>query len=249
MNATSARSRPAAWWAAAVALGGTTLIGIGAFWLSFTALTDLARLAGIAADQAWVWALIIDGVIVVCTVSVAALDDAGWRAVAYPWSLLAAAAAVSVVANIVHAIMQAPAAMPRPLAGAIAAVPPLVLLAGTHLTVVVGRHSRHEPAAPIAEPLGTAPAPTPSRSKTTVEPRRAMNKNAGTPTRGRRHDTETTRRLAGEAIVLHGQGSSSREIAEQLGVHRSTVDRWLNRAPSGASEETTRNENRTESEK
>lgn len=56
---------PVARWVVGTAIGGTVLIAVGAFWLSFTALTDLAVRAGIPAGQAWVWPLIVDGIIVV----------------------------------------------------------------------------------------------------------------------------------------------------------------------------------------
>ena len=57
-------------WTAVV---GTVFIAVGAFWLSFTALADLARRSGIAPTQAWAWPLIVDGIIVVGTVAVVAL--------------------------------------------------------------------------------------------------------------------------------------------------------------------------------
>ncbi|WP_230198276.1 DUF2637 domain-containing protein [Flaviflexus massiliensis] len=61
-------------------------IAIGAFWLSFTSLADLAARSGIGAGQAWAWPLIVDDIIVVATVAVVAL--AGQKAAWYPWALL-----------------------------------------------------------------------------------------------------------------------------------------------------------------
>ena len=55
---------------------GTVFIALGAFWLSFTALADLAARSGVDRGQAWAWPLIVDGIIVVATVAVVAL--AGW---------------------------------------------------------------------------------------------------------------------------------------------------------------------------
>lgn len=62
------------------AVFGTVVIATGAFWLSFTALTDLAERSGIEAGQAWMWPVIVDGIIVVATVSVVAMagDDKAW---------------------------------------------------------------------------------------------------------------------------------------------------------------------------
>ncbi|MFZ2480627.1 MAG: DUF2637 domain-containing protein, partial [Propioniciclava sp.] len=119
-------------WAARTAIAGTCLIAFGAFWLSFTALADLATRSGIAAGQAWAWPLIVDGIIVVATVSVVAL--AGQKTAWYPWMLLAGGALISVTANAVHAVVSADADVPNVLAAAVAAVPPFVLLAINHLT-------------------------------------------------------------------------------------------------------------------
>ena len=144
------RGRIAVW----TAVAGTVFIAAAAFWLSFTALADLARRSGVDESQAWAWPLIVDGIIVVATVSVVAL--AGQRAAWYPWLLLMAGAAVSVAANAIHAVVAADADVPSALAGSVAAVPPLVLLAITHLTVVLTRRFRGEPPTQTAELVSSA---------------------------------------------------------------------------------------------
>ena len=184
------------------AIAGTVFIACGAFWLSFTALADLARRSGIDSGQAWAWPLIVDGIIVVATVSVVAL--AGQRGAWYPWLLLAAGAVVSVTANAIHAVLAADTDVPALLAGAVAAVPPLVLLASTHLTVIL---IRPLPAVPEPKPVGSEAEPV-----TSDDP-------PASPTR------ET-------AAVLRGEGWSNKAIARHLGVHPSTVGRWL---PAGTS--------------
>lgn len=141
-------------WVVITAVSGTVFIAIGAFWLSFTSLADLARRSGIGAGQAWAWPLIVDGIIVVATVAVVAL--AGKRAAWYPWALLIGGALVSVTANALHAIIAADADVPSILAGAVAAVPPLVLLAITHLTAVL---ARNDPARDHGELLLTVEDP------------------------------------------------------------------------------------------
>ncbi len=191
----------------AVAVAGTVLIALGAFWLSFTSLAGLARQCGIPAARAWVWPLIVDGVIVVATVSVVAIGGGGWdrRAARYPWALLLAGACVSVLANASHAVVAAHAHVPTALAALVAAVPPLVLLAITHLTVELTGHRTS---------IVTANA----RAQTPLTPRRR-------PGRANRADA---RGPAGEALRLRAQTSlSNREIARRLGVHPSTVGRWL----------------------
>lgn len=154
-------------WAVSTAASGTVLIGLGAFWLSFVALADLARRSGIAAGQAWVWPLLVDGLIVVATIAVVALD--GHTRAWYPWTLLIAGAVVSVIANAMHSLVAADASVPGVLAAAVASVPPLVLLASTHLTVVLIRSAhRREPAgtAATAEP----PADSPGADQSAAQP-------------------------------------------------------------------------------
>lgn len=87
--------------------------------------------------------MIVDGIIVVVTVAVVALADqkAAW----YPWTLLIGGAVVSVTANALHAIVAADGDVPAVLAVAIAAVPPVVLLAITHLTVILTRTTDSQP--------------------------------------------------------------------------------------------------------
>lgn len=126
----------AANWVTGVGVAGTVLIAMGAFVLSFTALTDLAESAGIRSDLTWIWPLIVDGLIVVATIGVVAL--AGREDAWYPWVLLVAASVVSIAANAVHATFHA-TSVPALMAALIAAVPPLVLMAVTHLSVVLNR--------------------------------------------------------------------------------------------------------------
>nr|WP_245348842.1 DUF2637 domain-containing protein [Brachybacterium fresconis] len=134
----SRRSSPSSRrWAVITAVAGTVFIAGGAFWLSFTALAGLAARSGVGGSQAWAWPLIVDGIIVVATVAVVAL--AGLRSAWYPWALLIGGAAVSVTANAIHAVVAADADVPGVLAAAVAAVPPVVLLAITHLTVILTR--------------------------------------------------------------------------------------------------------------
>jgi len=191
------------------------LIAAFAFWLSFTALTDLARRSGVEAEQAWAWPLIVDGLIVVATVAVVALDRKGgsW----YPWMLLMAGTVVSVTANALHAIVAADADVPGLLAGCVAAVPPLVLLASTHLTVVLIRSHHTSAAGPEEQPVPGGAASTVLTATQTVAPR----------TGGRRE----------VAAGLRVEGWSNKRIARHLGVAPSTIGRWLPRAePPGAPE-------------
>ena len=198
-------------WAVVTAATGTVLIGVGAFWLSFMALADLAARSGIAPGQAWIWPLLVDGLIVVSTIAVVALD--GRHGAWYPWALLICGALVSVAANALHAIVAADASVPGVLAATVAAVPPLVLLASTHLTVVLTRSTtRTSNAAQVPdEPPGlTEPEP----------------------------DAEAVPGRRERAVRLREAGWSNKAIAEELAVHPSTVGRWF--TPPVEEPETTR---------
>lgn len=191
-------------WAAMTAVAGTVFIAAGAFWLSFTSLADLAARSGIGTGQAWAWPLIVDGIIVVATVAVVAL--AGQRSAWYPWALLVGGALVSVTANAIHAVVAADADVPRMLAASVAAVPPVVLLAITHLTVILTRTT--DPATALAAAAESIPA-LPS----------------GEPEPPRRDDGVADRRALG--WELREAGWSNKRIARELGVHPSTVGRWF----------------------
>lgn len=216
-------------WAVVTAVSGTVFIAAGAFWLSFTALADLAARSGVGAGQAWAWPLIVDGIIVVATVAVVAL--AGQKSAWYPWALLIGGAAVSVTANAIHAVVAADADVPGVLAAAVAAVPPVVLLAITHLTVILTRPapdtaSPDDPASLAAPPPAVLDAPTqPRRVELTVPPRPDDLESA---MRALTSDTPTaaTERRS-RAAALRDGGWSNKRIARELGVHPSTVGRWF----------------------
>jgi hypothetical protein len=240
-------------WPVVIAAGGTIMIAAGAFWLSFTALADLAGRSGIAAEQAWTWPLLVDGLIVVSTVAAVALD--GHRTAWYPWSLLIAGAVVSVTANALHAIVAGTSSVPAALAAVVAAVPPVTLLASTHLTTVLIRSTHpgrpHDPGPETADldasslAVGTPadPALLPTAGPAPVEPSSAItvtahSDEADSTRSGPAPTAETGRKNVGSpggarrrerAAELRAQGWSNRRIAAELEVHPSTVGRWLGR--------------------
>lgn len=219
-------------WAAATSVAGTVFIAAGAFWLSFTALADLARRSGIDARLTWAWPLIVDGVIVVSTVAVVAL--AGERTAWYPWALLIGGAAVSVTGNSLHAVVAADADVSPALAAAVAAVPPVVLLAITHLTAVLTRTRQDSDAsttelfradetydsATRLDPHAASASPPPAASD-------AADHAAAAPL------SVSVRRE--RAARLREAGWSNKQISRELRVHPSTVGRWFtNHHPDGA---------------
>lgn len=248
-------------WAVVAAASGTVLIGAGAFWLSFVALADLAVRSGIEVGQAWIWPLLVDGLIVVATVAVVALD--GHRSAWYPWALLIAGALMSVTANAAHALVAATATVPGLLASTVAAVPPLVLLASTHLTVVLTRSTKTTTAEPPvvtsarewvparAEAIGSASDEPP----VAIEPGPADAKAPRIANASPASETEPTEPAPSElapvpetesggavlgrrerAEALRAAGWSNKAIARELGVHASTVGRWAHRTSDPASQ-------------
>lgn len=218
-----------------LAVTGTILLALGAFWLSFTTLRDLAILSGIPEGQAWMWPLIVDGVILEATISVVALRDSARTARRFAWLLLGAGAGVSVAANITHAVVAADTRVPALVAALVASVPPLVLLAMTHLTVELTRNTTRTPTGRELVPpllvadetttIVTSTDPDGSEQDAVPEPRdttavaRPVATGGG---RGRRGDARV------RALVLDAEGVSKRQIAAQLGVHPTTVGRWVN---------------------
>lgn len=218
-------------WAVVTAVSGTVFIAAGAFWLSFTALADLAARSGVGAGQAWAWPLIVDGIIVVATVAVVAL--AGQRNAWYPWALLIGGAAVSVTANAIHAVVAADADVPGVLAASVAAVPPVVLLAITHLTVILTRPTPSTASADDADAVLAAPGPAVLDALGRSSPQElTAPHDTEQSAHGARTDAPYTPAAAAlnrrdRAAELRRRGWSNKRIARELGVHPSTVGRWF----------------------
>lgn len=94
-------------------------LALAAFVLSFDALRHLAAANGVAAGMAWLYPAIIDGAIIIFSLSVlqASLNRERTR---YPWALVGLFTALSIGLNVLHA---STAPLPRLLA----AVPPIAL--------------------------------------------------------------------------------------------------------------------------
>lgn len=110
------------------AAASTAVTGLS-FWMSFTALSDLAARNGITETQAPALPLIVDGLTIVSTIAAYASDTK--RARVYAWALLILGTAVSVAGNAAHAYGHGPVAV------AIAVIPPLVQLFSIHLTMTL----------------------------------------------------------------------------------------------------------------
>jgi hypothetical protein len=134
----------------------TALIVIASFVLSFSSLWDLAsRSVSWPRDLAWLWPLIVDGVVIVATIAIRALTNTAPAAEegllvdaahagddqsriqqrrdrAFFWWMLVAAASVSVVGNGLHSLLPAGQPLSPLLSVVIGCVPACALLATTH---------------------------------------------------------------------------------------------------------------------
>jgi DNA-binding NarL/FixJ family response regulator len=124
-----------------------------------------------------------------------------------------AGTAVSVTANAVHATVASDADVPGLLASCVAAVPPLVLLASTHLTVVLVRSRRSVPGL-------TAEAVENREDAEGIEDDDASEM-ASVPGVGGRREF---------AAGLRAEGWSNKAIARRLGVAPSTIGRWFSQS-------------------
>ncbi|MEE6140649.1 DUF2637 domain-containing protein [Mycobacterium sp. 050128] len=136
------RSRTAAVWL-------TVGIATVSFVLSFTSLRNLAPMSAWPGWSSWLWPLILDGLIILATlgiVSLAPYRDQLWNRV-YLWAVLGVAALVSVGGNSLHAWLstgQLTSWMRWGSAG-LACVPPVALLATTHILGTLWRFNPTPP--------------------------------------------------------------------------------------------------------
>ncbi|MEV0043939.1 DUF2637 domain-containing protein [Nocardia rhamnosiphila] len=151
----SAGMRLARWSAALIILG----VGAAAFRLSFSTLEDLARLARMPADDAWLFPLIVDGTILLATFGllVCAHHKQERR---FFLGVLVVGSLVSVAGNSVHAVA---AGQPLPgwAAALVAAVAPISLLVDTHGLALLFRVAARQRAEAQAEPKTAVAEPEP----------------------------------------------------------------------------------------
>lgn len=99
---------------------GVVSLAVAGFAMSYDALHSLAVDQGVPAALAWLWPLVVDGFIVVASLSVVRAVADGRRA-AYPWVLVLAFSGISVAFNVIHAA-------PTLVARLVAAIPPAALV-------------------------------------------------------------------------------------------------------------------------
>lgn len=99
---------------------GVISLAVAGFAMSYEALHSLAVEQGVPTPLAWMWPLVVDGFIVVASLSVVRAVADGRHGV-YAWLLVLAFSAISVAFNVIHAA-------PTLVARFVAAIPPTALV-------------------------------------------------------------------------------------------------------------------------
>ncbi|MDY0829114.1 DUF2637 domain-containing protein [Microbacterium sp. BG28] len=181
----------------------TGVLGAVSFALSYAGLVEVAAWARVPAWLAWAVPVVVDGAILVYTIAALVFRARG-EAAGVEWSALAGFAALSVVANGVHAWDGAPAWVRTVLGVGIAGLAPVAVLLATHtLARLVIAPVDGEGVAPIA-------AVASARAATEVA--------ALQPSPDRNHEIARLRRE---------EKLSGKQIAARIGVSPSTVSRVL----------------------
>lgn len=118
------------------------MLAIMAFAVSFVALRAVGLSIGIQDQIAWMFPVIIDGFIVLATWAVWRFKAQGLRASWYPGLALVAFSAVSLTGNALHAhpVEVGGLLLTRWAAAGFSTVPPLALLAASHMLVMIVTH-------------------------------------------------------------------------------------------------------------
>ncbi len=199
---------------------GVCGLAAGSFAMSYEALHALALAQGVPVALAWLWPLVVDGFILVASLSVVHAAARQEPAI-YPWVLVASFSSLSVLFNILQA-------QPTPLARLVAAVPPLALVMSFELLTkqVRTRQERvlRRPAERQRHGVADQQQRVTKSSITHVHPRRP-HAPSSTPDRARelieRWTTEgktiTGRTLAGQLGVSEGYG---RRLLREIGANQ-----------------------------
>jgi hypothetical protein len=191
---------------------GVVALAMAGFAMSYGALHGLALEEGVPARLAWLWPLVVDGFIVVASLSVlhAVLER---RSTIYPWVLVLGFSAVSVSFNVVHAA-------PTPVARLVAAVPPLALVLSFEL-LMRQVHAALEPR--LRDTTPSVPVPLNGH-------RRAIE----APGRSAAPVVDRARRLVEEHLAA-GRRVTGAGLAKELGVSAGYGRRLLRQLSAEAS--------------
>ncbi len=152
-------SRHARMWPG-MALAG--LLALFAFIISFDALRTLALACGIRTSLSWMFPLIIDGSVLAFTWATWAFRTRG-LATWYPWLMLVAFSAFSIAGNSLHAhaVPIDGMALPGWAPGVVMSMPPIALLATTHMIVLAAGRTFDDTPEPAPPSFAPEPEPEP----------------------------------------------------------------------------------------
>ena len=150
-NVVSSESRLLHWTARIL----TIIVAGSAAILSFDALTQLAVAAGVTGALAWIWAVVVDGFILIATISVFALRKRGRKALIWPFVILGLFVLISIIGNGLHPILRADelqlsgtpdfgGKLPFWAATIVTAIPPIALFLAIHLLTVMVTPSENQ---------------------------------------------------------------------------------------------------------
>ena len=198
-----------------VAGAGVLAVVVAAFALSFDAIRTVGRAAHIRGDWAWMLPVAVDGAMSTAAVCAVVLRRMGRRPV-YPWCVVAAGAAVSIVCNGLHAYVGAGALeLPAAWAVGVSAVPPVLLALSVHLLVI------------LAEAVRSAPTPTSENGLRATQTAQEARTHIGS--RGKPRKATTRDRV--RAAVARMKEPTPAKVAAALGVSERTVTRYWPPAP------------------
>jgi predicted GIY-YIG superfamily endonuclease len=171
VNAELARLVREGHWVQRTSAAGVLGIGAAAFLLSYDALHSLALASGVRPGLARIWPGVLDGFIVVATLTVVAAKRVS-RSTWYPWALVVLFSAASVAFNVLHALDQAlaPAGW---VAALVFAMPPVALVLATHLLLQQGVWRRQHARSATAVEVTAAEDGPPRAAGTSARPAEA----------------------------------------------------------------------------
>jgi hypothetical protein len=199
-------------WVQPTSAAGVLGIGAAAFLLSYDALHSLALASGVRPGLARIWPGVLDGFIVVATLTVVAAKRAR-QPTWYPWALVALFSAASVAFNILHALDRYLTAA-RWVAPLAFAMPPVALVLATHLLLQQGawrrQHSRD-----IATTVDTGPA-----GDSQLDPDDTTAANASAVA------TDAATRERAQQVIAEAQAAGRKLTGAQLGRAIGRSDRY-----------------------
>jgi hypothetical protein len=199
-------------WVQPTSAAGVLGIGAAAFLLSYDALHSLALASGVRPGLARIWPGVLDGFIVVATLTVVAAKRAR-QPTWYPWALVALFSAASVAFNILHALDRYLAAA-RWVGPLVFAMPPLALVLATHLLLQQGAWRRQHTQA------ATRSAGGPPADNTQLDP------DSPTAPRPSALSTDAATRERAQQLVAEAAAEGRKLTGAQLGRAIGRSDRY-----------------------